>query len=334
MRILLWIVGVLAVLIALAFLFLGDPEVPREVLLQKYGQPPSQFVDLPSGAKAHYRDQGNAQGLPLVVLHGSNASLHTWEPWVKLLGDEFRIISVDLPGHGLTIARADDDFTAASMAAFVDEFTTAIGVARFAIAGNSMGGHVATRVAIQYPARVTHLIPIGSGGVIPPDMQPPRAFFFIMTTPILRDFARLIPSRSIAEATLRESFANQALVTPEMIERYSELNRGPGIRAATRKRFTIGLDYWQAEDSFSRANMPKIAVPTLILWGRQDKLIPVSAAEIFKSLIPGSQAIVYDDGGHVLQEDLAERTAADVRAFLKAATGVEPTPAAVSVPAQ
>ena len=83
MRILLWIVGIIAVLIGAAFLFLGDPEVPRDVLMQKYGQAPSQFVDLPSGAKAHYRDQGNAAGPALVLLHGSNASLHTWEPWVK-----------------------------------------------------------------------------------------------------------------------------------------------------------------------------------------------------------------------------------------------------------
>ena len=63
--------------------------------------------------------------------------------------------------------------------------------------------------------------------------------------------------------------------------------------------------------------MPKIAIPTLILWGRQDKLLPVSAADIFKSAIPGAQAIIYDDGGHILQEDLAERSAADARTFLR-----------------
>src|SRR5262245_16045242 len=116
MRILLWVIGIIAVAIGLAFLFLGDPEVPRDFLVKKYGQPPSQFVALPSGANAHYRDQGNRQGPPLVLLHGSNASLHTWEPWVKQLGDAFRVVTVDLPGHGLTVARKDDDLTAASMA--------------------------------------------------------------------------------------------------------------------------------------------------------------------------------------------------------------------------
>jgi pimeloyl-ACP methyl ester carboxylesterase len=327
LRVLMWIVGVLAVVVGLAFLFLGDPEVPRDVLVAKYGQPPSQFVDLPSGAKVHYRDQGNRSGPALVLLHGSNASLHTWEPWVKILGDEFRVVTVDLPGHGLTIARADDPLTGESMAAFVDEFTTKIGLDKFAVGGNSMGGGVAGRVAMQFPARVTHLILIDSAGVIPPNMPPPPSFFYLVRIPVVRDLLRLIPGRPIAEQTVRASFANQALVTPEMIDRYWELNRGPGIRMANRKRFSMGLEYFQAEDKYFRANLPNLKIPALILWGRQDKLIPVSAVDLFKAAIPGAQAIIYDDGGHILQEDVAERSAADVRAFLKgSAPATAPTP--------
>jgi pimeloyl-ACP methyl ester carboxylesterase len=327
MRVLLWIIVILAVLIGLAFLFLGDPEVPRDVLLQKYGQPPSQFVDLPSGAKAHYRDQGNKAGPALVLLHGSNASLHTWEPWVKILGDEFHVVTVDLPGHGLTIAKAGDEFTPESMARFVDEFTTTIGVERFAVAGNSMGGMVAGYVAIQFPNRLTHLILIDSGGIISAHMPPPPAFFKLVRTPIVRDFLRLIPGRPIAEETLKASFAHQELVTGDMIDRYWELNRGPGIRMATRKRFSEAEERFKEGDKYFRENLPKVAVPTLILWGRQDKLIPVEAADVFKSLIPGAQLIVYDDGGHIVQEDVAERSAADVRTFLKAPlAGATPAP--------
>jgi pimeloyl-ACP methyl ester carboxylesterase len=324
MRVFLWIVGILAALIALAFLTLGDPDVPRDVLVKKYGQPPSQYIELPSGTTGHYRDQGQPQGPPLVLLHGSNASLHTWEPWVKILGDEFRIVTVDLPGHGLTIAREGETFTAESMANFVDEFTTTIGLSRFAVAGNSMGGHVASRVAMQFPTRVSALIPIDAGGVIPPNMPPPPAFFYIVQIPVLREFLRLVPTRPVNEEVLKMSFVNQHLVTPEMIDRSWELNREPSNRAATRKRFRMPLEYWTAEDRFFRENLPKLPVPTLILWGRQDKLIPVEAAEIFKAAIPGAQAIIYDDGGHILQEDLPERSAADVRAFLKAAMAVLP----------
>ena len=327
MRILLWIVGILAALIAIAFLTLGDPAVPRDVLVQKYGQAPSQFVEIAGGATVHYRDQGNAQGPALVLLHGSNASLHTWEPWVRLLGDEFRVVTVDLPGHGLTIVPEDHALTAEGMADFVEVFAAKLGIARFAIAGNSMGGHVAMRYALKYPARVAALIPIDSGGVIPPNMPEPPAFFYIVRTPVLREFLRLIPGRPVAEATLKASFANEALVTPEMVDRYWELNREPAIRAATRRRFRMGLEYWTGEDRFMRANLPKLSVPTLVIWGRQDKLIPVEAADIIKTAIPGAQVVIYDDGGHILQEDLPERSAADVRAFLKPVLAPPPTAA-------
>lgn len=317
MRILLWIVGIVAALIALAFLFLGDPSVPREYLVKRYGQAPSQYADLGNGITAHFRDQGNARGPVVVLLHGSNASLHTWEPWVKLLGDQFRIVTVDLPGHGLTVVPDEYPLSAEGMADFVDRFVAQLALPRFAIGGNSMGAHVALRFALKYPLKAAAVLPIDGGGIFPPNMPEPPAFFRIMSAPGLREFLRLIPGRPIAEATLKASFANQALVTDAMIDRYWEMNREPAIRAATRKRFRMGLDYWRAEDRFMRGNLGQIKVPALVLWGRQDKLIPVEAAELLKGAIPGAQLIVYDDGGHILQEDLAERSARDVRLFLK-----------------
>jgi pimeloyl-ACP methyl ester carboxylesterase len=318
MRILLWIVVVTGAVLTLAFTFLGDPDVPRETLLAKYGQAPSKFVVMPSGATAHYRDQGNNAGPVLVLLHGSNASLHTWEPWAAALGNQFRVISMDLPGHGLTIARQGDDFTAASMAAFVNEFMATLSVTRYAVAGNSMGGGVAGRLTMQFPAQVSHLILVDSAGIIPANMPSPPAFFYVMRVPGLRDLARLIPGRPLAETTLKASFVNQALVTPEMIDRYWELNREPNNRVATRKRFRMPLDYYTSEDAFFRANMPKITAPTLVMWGRRDKLIPVEAASVFKDAIPGAQVVIYDDGGHILQEDLAAQSADAVRSFLSA----------------
>lgn len=318
MRILLWIVGILAALIALAFLTLGDPAVSRDVLVKKYGQAPSQYADLGNGITAHYRDQGNARGPVLVLLHGSNASLHTWEPWVKILGDQFRVVTVDLPGHGLTIVPEEYPLSAEGMADFVDLFAAKLALPRFAIGGNSMGGHVAMRFAIKYPLRTAALIPIDSAGVIPPNMPEPPAFFYLVQIPGLRDLLRLIPGRPISKATLEACFVNQALVTDAMIDRYWELNREPAIRVATRKRFRMGIEYWRGEDRFMRANLGKVSVPALVLWGAQDKLIPVAAAELTKNAIPGSQVIVYPNGGHLLQEDLPEQSAADTRTFLKA----------------
>ena len=75
--------------------------------------------------------------------------------------------------------------------------------------------------------------------------------------------------------------------------------------------------YFKDEDRYFRANMGKIAIPTLIMWGRDDELIPVATAEIFKTAVPGAQAIIYDGAGHILMEDAAEPSARDLRAFLR-----------------
>jgi pimeloyl-ACP methyl ester carboxylesterase len=84
-----------------AFWYLSQPDIPRAILEAKYAGPPSQFVTLPEGTRAHVRDRGPRDALALVLIHGSNASLYTWEPWAKRLSDMFRVITLDLPGHGL-----------------------------------------------------------------------------------------------------------------------------------------------------------------------------------------------------------------------------------------
>lgn len=130
------------ILLALAVIVISvvQFDVPREQLVGKYATGASQFVTLPSGASAHVRDEGNPQGPVLVLIHGSNASLHTWEPWVAELDTTYRIISMDLPGHGLTGRVPGDDYSREGMATFLDELMSTLKVERFSVAGNSMGG--------------------------------------------------------------------------------------------------------------------------------------------------------------------------------------------------
>src|ERR1700744_2613981 len=95
----------LIVLIALAagaFWYFSTPDISRAALEAKYGTPPSQFIVLPDGARAHVRDEGAKTAPVLVLVHGSNASLFTWDPWVARLKNSFRIVRMDMPGHGLT----------------------------------------------------------------------------------------------------------------------------------------------------------------------------------------------------------------------------------------
>src|SRR5437870_3790843 len=101
------------------FWYLSQPDIPRAILEARYAGAPSQFVMLPNGTRAHVRDRGPRDALALVLIHGSNASLYTWEPWAKQLSDRFRIITVDLPGHGLTGAVPNRDYTQEGMVKFI-----------------------------------------------------------------------------------------------------------------------------------------------------------------------------------------------------------------------
>jgi len=112
-------VVVVLVLLAGAFWYFSDPDIPRATLEAKYATPPSEFIMLPDGARAHVRDQGNKSGPVLVLIHGSNASLFTWEPWVARLGNSYRIVTMDLQGHGLTGAVPNGDYSQEGMVKFV-----------------------------------------------------------------------------------------------------------------------------------------------------------------------------------------------------------------------
>lgn len=309
-RILIGLVVVVAAFIGAGALFFSDAIVPHETLVAKYGTAPSQFITLPSGAKAHYRDQGNKAGAPLVLLHGSNSSLHAWEPWVKILGDQFRIISVDLPAHGLTGPTPAQDYSIKGMADFVDEFTTALQLSHFAIGGNSMGGTVTARFAIDYPQKASQVILVDGGGIPSKVKSDPGIGFTLVRIPVVRNLLRFVPLRPVYEDGLKQAFADDSFVTPEMVDRYWQLNNGPAMRDATAKRFSIEWDTYNAD------NAGKITAPTLILWGELDALIGVDAGEALDAAIPNSKLVVYKGVGHLPMEESPVQSAADVRAFL------------------
>ena len=301
---------IFAVIVVGAVIAFSDPDVPDDVLVAKYGQKPSQFVTLGSGARVHYRDQGQRNGPALVLLHGSNASLHTWEPWVAQIGDQFRMISVDLPSHGLTGAVPGNDYSQEGMAKFVDEFTTAIGVERFALAGNSMGGGVAARFALMHPERLTHLILVDAGGMPSKTPRDPGLGFRLARMPGIQYLLLFVSPRSLFEDGLKKAVVDDTLVTPAMVDRYWELNRRVGTRAATLKRFQ------EPQDTTIEQNASKITTPTLILWGDLDTLAPRDSGEAYNAAIKGSKFIVYKIVGHLPMEEVPEASARAVRDFI------------------
>lgn len=301
--------------LVITFYSLRTPDTDPIAMLAKYGGPQAKFAEGPGGMKIHFRDQGNPDGLPIILLHGTSASLHTWEPLVKRLGGEFRIITYDQPAHGLTGAAPDNDYSASGMMRALDAVAKAANVDHFILGGNSMGGWVAWRYALAHPGRVDALILIDAAGApLRAGEEPPPlniGFRLARSAPgrfLLRNF---LP-RSLIEKSIRQTVANQSIVSDEMIDRYWELLRLPANRDAAPYFFTADREPEMAE------HLSEITAPTLIIWGGEDKLIYPSAAETFHERIANSEAHVYDGVGHLPMEEAPDKTADDIRRFIEA----------------
>ncbi len=317
------VVVLLFVVAALAgFLYKGD--LPKEMVDTKYTNNASRFLVMPNGARVHYRDEGNPGGQPLVLIHGSNASLHTWEPWVTILGNQYRIISMDLPGHGLTGRVPDDDYSSAAFIRTVDAVVDEVGAEQFVLGGNSMGGGVTWQYTLAHPDRVQALLLIDASGLPAwwqdraataasadgEEREAPLAFQ-LLGQPWFRTIARYLDPHMLVVQGLKSAYNNSPVVNDALVTRYYELALREGTRDATMKRF----------GGFNRGggaeyNLASISQPTLIMWGAQDALIPVKTAERFHAAITNSTVVIYEDLGHIPMEEAPARSAADVARFL------------------
>ena len=314
------ILGGLIALVLIAFIALfamwGALDKSTEELLPKYASAASQFVTLPSGATVHFRDEGNADGPVLLLVHGSNASLHTWEPWVNILSDDYRVITLDLPGHGLTGTHESDEYTRAGQVAFVKELVDHLGLTDFVMGGNSMGGGVTLQYAVTHGDDLKGIIPVSSSGM-PRDVgnaSPPLAFR-LAATPVINQLMLVITPRSIVEDGLKHSIEDDSLVTEAMIDRYFDMTLHDGNRAATRARFQGYGDRGVADAALAE-QVPTIDLPVLIIWGENDPLIPVDSAHKMKEALPQAKLVIYENVGHIAMEEVPGESAAEVRAFM------------------
>lgn len=311
-RFLKWLAVMVVVLVAALFFWGYAPDTEVAAMKAKYGGNASQFAELQPGMNVHYRDEGRRDGRVLVLIHGSNASLHTWEPWVKVLSKDYRIISMDLPGHGLTGVNPAGVYDNQSYVGVVDALLTKLGVTKAVIGGNSMGGGVSWMYALAHPEKTEALLLVDAGGQ--PQAKPDELpiGFRLMRTPVIKEAARLIAPRSIFESSIKNTMGVQSKIDAVLIDRYWELNRYPGNREATMKRFSDP----KGIGSGSTDKLATIKVPVMIMWGEEDKLIPVSSARWFADAIPGSKLIIYPKVGHIPMEEVPERSAADVKAWI------------------
>ncbi|MFT5690855.1 MAG: pimeloyl-ACP methyl ester carboxylesterase [Oceanicoccus sp.] len=316
----------------LVFLFKGD--LSKDYVDGKYSNELSQFLLMTNGARVHYRDEGNKAGSVIVLVHGSNASLHTWQDWVAILGDQYRLISMDLPGHGLTGATPDADYSSQAHIETVNAVVSHLNISSFVLGGNSMGGGVTWRYTLQYPEQIKAMILVDSSGlpqfsrteggevgdagkdsgVERGDVEKKDGpiIFSLMRNAWFRNIAQYLDPYWLTRQGVLSAYNNSPVVTEELIDRYYELALREGSRVATLSRFA----------SYDRTNNKTVdpsllALPTLLMWGREDALIPVSVAHQFSDVLANDTLVIYDGVGHAPMEEVPAQSAEDVVAFLK-----------------
>jgi pimeloyl-ACP methyl ester carboxylesterase len=303
---------VLLVLLALtaAVAWNWAPDRPVAELKPRWALPPSQFLAI-DGMLVHLRDQGPRDDpAPIVLLHGTSASLHTWEGWVAVLQTKRRVISLDLPGFGLTGPFPDGDYRMSHYSAFLGHVLDQLQVPRAVVAGNSFGGQLAWQFALDYPQRVERLVLVDAAGYPRNATSMPIGFRLAQIPALAPLMANLLP-RQMIESSIRNVYGDPDKVSDELIDRYYQLTLRAGNREALIQRFI------QSEAGQNYHRIAELKVPTLILWGGRDQLIPTVNAERFKRDIKGSRLVMFDDLGHVPQEEDPARTVAVLMGFLE-----------------
>jgi pimeloyl-ACP methyl ester carboxylesterase len=313
-RLLLRLLGLLLIATAIGVSLSRAPDRPVESLVARWAPPPSDFIEV-KGQLVHLRDVGpRGDASPLILLHGTGASLHTWEGWVDVLKKTRRVITFDLPGFGLTGpfagSYAPDDYRGDTYARFVLDVLDALKVPRAVIGGNSLGGEVAWRAVTLAPQRFERLILVDASGYAFTPGSVPLGFRLAALPGINKIAEHLLP-RAVIVASLRDVYGDASKVTEPLVDRYFELALREGNRRALAQRLR------QLESGAHADRIKTLALPTLILWGGRDRLIPPSNGQRFAADIRGAQLIQFDDLGHVPQEEDPARTVQAVVAFLE-----------------
>jgi len=295
--------------IAVVIVALRPPEVSLATLRSKYALAGSRFLRLNDGALIHVRDEGNVGAPVLVLVPGLHSPLQVWDAWVQRLKGNLRLVSIDLPGQGLSDAWPRGDYSLAAMNDLVTEVTSGLAIDRFSIAGHSMSGGLAWRYALAHADRVERIVLVAAGGILVEGAGPIPAFR-LLAAPFVGPVARQLLLRPFVRATLEQAFVDDDLVDDAMVDRYFETINAEGHRVTLSLRLGYLLSYEPIE------RLDAVAVPTLILWGDQDSLRPVVYASIFHDRIRGSVLRVYPHVGHFPMEEAADASAADVLAFM------------------
>lgn len=296
----------LALILVAAFALMIRADIPADELKAMYTTSTSHFMKL-GDAELHYRDEG--QGIPIVLLHGTAASLNTWDGWSAELSRQYRVLRLDLPGFGLTGPNASGSYSIDYYSKLLHHFLDSLGIDQAHIGGSSLGGQIAYDFAASYPERVHKLILVSPTGVTNANDKRITLPFRMAQTPLLKHSLKYVTPRFIVEQSLKEVYGDDSRLKPETINLSHDLL----LREGNRSAFVARLN---TVDSDNLHKLAQVQAPTLILWGEADAWVPVANAHRFQQGIKGAQLKLYAGAGHIPMEEQAAETVKDVLAFL------------------
>jgi len=298
------------ILVALVLLVKGAvySDISVEELKEEYTNKDSKFIKI-DGMQVHYRDEG--QGFPIVLIHGTGSSLHTWNDWTAALKKDYRVIRMDLPAFGITGPNKNSDYSIKSYTHFLHQFLMKINVDKLYLAGNSLGGNIAWNYAAEYPMEIEKLILVDASGL--PTNKPQPAIFKMAKTPVLSSLFLYVTPKFFIKKNMEEVYVDDSKITDELVTRYHKM----ALRTGNRKAF---ID--RAKTDFKigvKTNLEKLKnlkTPTLLIWGAQDSWIPIDNGRRMDNLLPNSKLVILENSGHVPMEENPVESLAFLNAFL------------------
>ena len=294
---------------SMSLVFLGidmsiTPDLTKEYIENKYTNNASKFIWI-DDLKVHYRDEG--QGMPIVLIHGTSSSLHTWEDWAQVLTQTHRVIRMDLPAFGLTGPNANHDYSMEYYAHFLNEFLNKLDIDRLYLAGNSLGGQIAWYYTSHHLDQIKKLVLLDPAGFY--DAKKIPLVFKLARTPLINQLVGKITPKYFIEKNLKEVYFDTEKITDTLIDRYHDLTLRVGNRAA----FIAKANQPMIDHT---ARLKLITTPTLILWGRNDHWIPVAHATKFSRELPHAKVKIMEETGHVPMEERPLESVAHTLEFL------------------
>jgi pimeloyl-ACP methyl ester carboxylesterase len=281
-------------------------DVPAEEVEARWATAPSKFLEI-DGVRLHYRDEG--VGPVVVLLHANYSSLFMWEPWVARLRDQYRVIRLDLPAHGLTGPEPSGDYRLERIQYLFENFIESMALDQFSIAGASIGGTVAMRYTVDHPERIERLILISPGSLEPRV----RGRTTPAEVPGVANILAYILPRAFTEFLLRNDFGDPARLEPAIVDEWYAMWMREGNRMAMlsllRQYVSGGV-----EDKI-RA----VSVPVLLVWGEQNRRVPLSLAYETQALLESSPRVeleVLAGVGHMLVQEAPDESAELIMRYL------------------